>query len=82
MSPWTQFLTNLSNLLTVKTVVTLAIVFTFCFKVIRGGELSSEFVMIASAVITYYFCEGFAKGEIIQKLIDRKENEDEKSDMP
>ena len=40
--------------------------------------------MIASAVITYYFCESFSKGEIIQKLIDRKDDEDvrKKDNMP
>ena len=59
-----QLSTNLANLLKVKTIVTLAVVFTFCLLTIRGLELSSEFVMIATSVITYYFCKN-----------DRKEDE-------
>ena len=41
----------------VKTVLTLAIMATLCFLVIRGGEIPAEFLVIASAVVTYYFCK-------------------------
>jgi hypothetical protein len=55
MKPWQQFLTNLANLIKVKTLITFVVMFTFCVLTIRSGELSGEFVMIATAVITYYF---------------------------
>ena len=41
----------------IKTVLTLAIIATFCFLAIRGDELSTEFMVIATAVVTYYFCK-------------------------
>ena len=44
------------GLFEVKTIVTIAIVFTLCFLAIRGEYLPSEFLMIAVAVVTYYFC--------------------------
>ena len=45
----------------VKAFVTLAIVFTFCFMTLRGMELPNDFVMIATATVTYHFCRGRAK---------------------
>ena len=59
---------NLADLLKVKTIVTLVIVFTFCFKTLVGSEITSEFVMIATAVVTYYF----TKGEHKDKQNDRQ----------
>jgi len=61
MQPWQQFLTNIANLFKVKTLITFVVVFTFCILTIQRGELTSEFVMIASAVITYYFTRGESK---------------------
>lgn len=55
MRPLQQLLYNLANLLRVKTIVTLTIVITFCLKTILDMSITSEFVMIATAVITYYF---------------------------
>ena len=55
MKYWHICLFNLAEFFKVKTVVTLAIVFTFCHMTIQQLQLSSEFVMIATAVITYYF---------------------------
>ncbi|MCL2703754.1 MAG: hypothetical protein FWE91_09125 [Defluviitaleaceae bacterium] len=52
---WQTVLINLANLLKVKTIVTLAIVFSLCFKTLNGIAITNEFVMIATAVITYYF---------------------------
>jgi len=63
MSAWQQLLTNLANLFKVKTIVTLVVVFTFCFKTVSGVGLSSEFVMIATAVITYYFTKNNGNGK-------------------
>lgn len=61
------FLTNLTKLLQVKTVVTLAIVFVLCVKVMQGADISSEFVIIATSVITYYFCRDNAAEERVKK---------------
>ena len=41
----------------VKTIITLAIIATLCFLAISGDEIPSEFLVIASAVVTYYFCK-------------------------
>ena len=51
------FKKTVSKFFTVKTVITLVIVFTFCFKSLQGADLSDAFVMIVAAVITYYFCK-------------------------
>ena len=48
---------RIKKLFSVKTIITLVIVFTFCFQTLRGAELSDAFIMIATAVITYYFCK-------------------------
>ncbi|MCL2531192.1 MAG: hypothetical protein FWE40_03435 [Oscillospiraceae bacterium] len=48
---------NLAGLLKVKTILTLMIIIVFCYKTLADIELTSEFVMIASAVVTYYFAK-------------------------
>ena len=55
MEPKQQLLINLANLLKVKTIITLVIIFSFCFKTLVGVEITSEYVMISTAVVTYYF---------------------------
>ena len=55
MKPAHQFIINLANLFRVKTLITLVIVFTLCYKTLANIEITSEFVMIATAVVTYYF---------------------------
>ena len=55
------FFQKIIELFKVKTIVTLAIVFTLCFLVIRGNYIPAEFLMIAAAVVTYYFCESGGK---------------------
>ena len=65
-----QLLLNLANLFKVKTIVTLAVVFVFCFKTLHDLELSNEFVMIATAVITYYF----TKNDNDKPLINREDD--------
>ena len=54
---------RIADLVKVKTIVTLAVVFTLCIKTLQGLEISSEFIMIATAVITYYFCRDNAIAE-------------------
>lgn len=57
MKPWEQFLFNLANLLRVKTLITLVIVFIFCFMVFRDMEISSDFFTIFAVVVTYWLCK-------------------------
>jgi len=52
-----QLKENLAGLLKVKTIITLLIIVVFCYKTLMDIELTSEFVMIASAVVTYYFAK-------------------------
>ena len=47
----------LSRFFTLKTMITLIIVFTFCLQTLQGAEMSDAFIMIATSVITYYFCK-------------------------
>jgi len=52
-----EFLRNISSLLEVKSIITITIILVFCYKTLIGMEVSSEFVMIASAIVTYYFAK-------------------------
>jgi hypothetical protein len=54
MEAWKEIL---SSLLKVKTIITLMIIMVFCYKTLTDVELTSEFVMIASAIVTYYFAK-------------------------
>jgi hypothetical protein len=64
MKPWEQLLKNIANIFKVKTLVTLAVVGTLCYKTLTGIEITNEFVMIASAVVTYYFTKTDKKESI------------------
>ena len=57
MKAWQPFLKNLIGLLEVKSIVTITIILVFCYKTLVGTEVTSEFVMIASAIVTYYFAK-------------------------
>ena len=52
-----QALKEVLKLLEVKSIITITIIFVFCYKTMQGVEITSEFVMIASAIITYYFAK-------------------------
>ena len=41
----------------IKIFITLAVILTMCFLAIRREYIPSEFLMIATAVVTYYFCK-------------------------
>lgn len=51
-----QIIKAFARFLSLKTVITLVIVLTFCIRTLQGVEMPDAFVMIATAVITYYFC--------------------------
>lgn len=46
---------NLANLLKVKTIISLAVIFTTCYLTIKGNLDTETFMVITSAIITYYF---------------------------
>ena len=48
---------QISKIIKARTILTMIIVCTFCLLAIRGDEMSTEFTVIATAVVTYYFCK-------------------------
>ena len=57
MKPSQQLVKTLVGLLEVKSIITITIILAFCYKTIQDVTLTSEFVMIASAIVTYYFAK-------------------------
>ena len=49
------FIKNLANLLKVKTILSLAVIFTTCLLTYKNIISVEAFMAIASAIITYYF---------------------------
>ncbi|MCL2445243.1 MAG: hypothetical protein FWD06_00520 [Oscillospiraceae bacterium] len=50
-------------LLQVKTIITLMIIVVFCYKTLANVDITSEFVMIASSIITYYFAKDYMSND-------------------
>ena len=50
-----------------KAAITLIVVLTLCFLVIRGLEVPDAFLMIATAVVTYYFCKDSSAEERVKE---------------
>lgn len=50
-----KLLINLANLIKVKTILSLAVIFTVCNLTFKGVVSVEAFMAIASAIITYYF---------------------------
>ena len=46
---------NLANLLKVKTIMSLTVIFTTCYLTIKGTLDTETFMVVTSAIITYYF---------------------------
>ena len=49
------FIKNLANLLKVKTILSLVVIFTTCLLTYKNIISVEAFMAIASAIITYYF---------------------------
>jgi len=49
------FIKNLANLLKVKTILSLSVIFTTCVLTFKNIVSVEAFMAIASAIITYYF---------------------------
>jgi uncharacterized membrane protein YfbV (UPF0208 family) len=62
MTPWNKFLKNLADIVQIKAIITLVIVFTLCIQVVRGKEIGNEFIILAvTAIFNYYFPKNGAK---------------------
>ena len=57
------FIKNLANLFKVKTILSLAVIFTTCVLTFKNIISVEAFMAIASAIITYYFTKKEDKGE-------------------
>jgi len=57
LKPWEQFILSVASLLKIKAIITLVIVFIFCYKTFSDMEVSSDFLTIFAVVITYWLCE-------------------------
>ena len=57
MKPWEQFIINLIQLLTVKAIISLVVVFVFAFKALSGAEIGIEFYGVFMSVMVYWLCE-------------------------
>lgn len=57
------FIKNLANLFKVKTILSLAVIFTTCVLTFKNIISVEAFMAIASAIITYYFTKTTNKEE-------------------
>lgn len=57
-----QFLTNIANLIKVKTVTTLAVIAVFVTLALRGSISSDNVMIIVTSVISFYFGTQHEKG--------------------
>ena len=57
------FIKNLANLFKVKTILSLAVIFTTCVLTFKNIISVESFMAIASAIITYYFTKKEDKEE-------------------
>lgn len=57
-------LKNLANLLKVKTILSLAVIFTTCVLTFKNIISVEAFMAIASSIITYYFTKKENKEEV------------------
>ena len=57
MKPWQIIIENIGNLLTVKAIISIIIVFVFVYKVVTDTAITVEFIAIMSVVITYWLSE-------------------------
>ena len=51
------------NLIKIKSIISIAVVFTACYMTIKGDLDVASFMALASAIITYYFTKDKRGGE-------------------
>lgn len=59
----TIILENIAKLFKVKSIITLAIIFTICYLTIKGNVDTAVFTTIATLVVQYYFKKDEGKKE-------------------
>ena len=57
--------------LKIKTFITLAVILTMCFLAIFREYIPGEFLMLATAVVTYYFCK---ENNIEERIREHEKN--------
>lgn len=57
-----QLVTNLANLLKVKTLVTLSVIGVFAVLALRGQITADNVMIIVSSVVSFYFGTQYEKG--------------------
>lgn len=50
-----ELIKGLLNLIKVKSIISLAVVFTTCFLTVKGELDTASFMALTGAIITYYF---------------------------
>lgn len=70
---WTKWITRLSNLLCVKSIVTLVLSAVFAYLAVTGQVSSRDFLTIFSVIIAFYF------GTQSERLNDKVETSEVKS---
>lgn len=70
---WTKWITRLSNLLCVKSIVTLVLSAVFAYLAVTGRVSSRDFLTIFSVIIAFYF------GTQSERLNDKVETSEVKS---
>ena len=63
MKVYETILNNLANLLKVKSIISIAVVFTTCYLTCKGTIEVAIFMSMASAIITYYFTKDNNKND-------------------
>ena len=56
-----DFIKNLANLIKVKTIVTLAVIFVFAVLALRGDITPDNVMIIVSCVVSFYFGTQYEK---------------------
>lgn len=61
------------NLLKVKSIISLAVIFTSCYLTIVGKLEVASFMALTGAIVTYYFKKD-DKEEVIEKEVEENKN--------
>ena len=62
MKAFETLLVNIANLFKVKTILSLSVIFTTCILTFKGIISVESFMVIDSAIITYYFTKKKEEG--------------------
>lgn len=58
-----ELIKGLLSLMKVKSIISLAVVFTTCFLTVKGELDTASFMALTGAIITYYFKKDDNKGD-------------------